>query len=139
MSVLPVQFIFARMDAFEQLKAEALAKRDRTIATAKAECSETLRVLRSIRGKLRQAKPTRSMVPLVKSGDLSDASAVVAAEAVLHERGPLTLIEIVAEILARGCRPGDKPRKLAENLRSGFKYHAERFTRNEGDLWSVSR
>ena len=126
------------MDAFEKLKAEATAKRDRAIARAKREYSETLATLRDVKYKLRRKPTKRNLAPQLVSNDFSGVSMVVAAEAILRERGPLTLLEIVAEAQARGCKREGDPRQLRELLRSGLKYHSTRFVRLEDGKWRLS-
>ncbi|MEN1682026.1 MAG: hypothetical protein AAGJ46_20795, partial [Planctomycetota bacterium] len=73
------------------------------------------------------------------SGELEGYTAVAAAEVVLAERGPLSLIELAAEVQARGCRAGDDPRRLVENLRGSLRYHAGRFVLDEDGRWCVAR
>ena len=102
------------MNAIEKLKVEAREKRDAAIKTAKLEYRITMQLIRDTAKKLRgQQYKTRLYRPIrprnPEDGPLAGYTAVAAAEVVLQERGPLTLIEIAAEIQARGCRPGDSP------------------------------
>ena len=127
----------AGRDAIEKLKADARKKRDQVIRQAKDEYSATLKALRLVKRKLRA--PTQRLHQKAITGDLTGLSSMAAAEAVLTELGPLSLEELAAQIQARGCRSGDEPRKLIENLRNGFKYHAKRgrFVRGEDGRWGV--
>ena len=125
------------MDAIEKLKFEARQKRDRAIKQAKADYSATLKAIRIAARKLRGPQ-TQSRVRRPESDEFDQMSAVAAAEVVLRERGPLTLYELAAEIQARGCRSGDDPRKLVENLRASMRYHVERFVRGEDGRWATS-
>lgn len=131
------------MDAIEKLKAEARAKRDAAIKTAKLDYRTTLALIAKTKRQLeRQPKSRlrRCFKPAPgASGELEGYTAVAAAEVVLAERGPLTLVEIAAEIQARGCRSGDDPRTLVENLRGSLKYHQGRFERGEDGRWQLVR
>ncbi len=122
------------MDAIEKLRFEAREKRDRAIKQAKAEYSDALKAIRSVKRKLRGTQP-QTRVRRPESSEFSAMSAVAAAEVVLRERGPLTLVEIAAEVQARGCRAADEPRKLINNLRASLKYHATRFELGKDGRW----
>ena len=60
-----------------------------------------------------------------------------AAEAVLRERGPLTLVEIAVEIQALGCRTLETPRQIVRAIREAFQYHADEFWQDADKRWSV--
>jgi len=56
-----------------------------------------------------------------------EATAIQAAEAVLAEGKPLTLIELTIEVMKRGCRATDDPKVVANAIRGSLSYHKRRF------------
>jgi hypothetical protein len=62
---------------------------------------------------------------------------VMAAESILKEGTPLTLVELTLEVQARGCRTGDNPRAVAHAIRGAFYYHRNRFQRDAKLRWSL--
>ena len=68
---------------------------------------------------------------------LRGMTATKAAETVLRESQPLTIIELVIALQRRGCRTYDNPRKVAKCLRSAFYYHRERFRQDAEKRWSI--
>jgi len=119
------------MTPIDKLKAAALARRDKIIGDARAEYRETMRQLRTIDRRLK--RPARPRRLLRTEGQLT---AVAAAEIVLRERGPLTLVEIAMAVQAMGVRAGDDPQVLLNNLRASFRYHEGRFVRGKDGRWN---
>ena len=68
---------------------------------------------------------------------LMGMTAIKAAETVLRESGPLTIVELVIALQSRGCRSFDDPRKLAKCLRSSFYYHRERIRKDRQGRWAL--
>jgi hypothetical protein len=68
---------------------------------------------------------------------LRHLTAIAAAEAVLRERGPLTLVEIAVELQILGCRTQDTPRQIMRSLRESFRYHKDKFKQDADKRWSV--
>jgi hypothetical protein len=62
---------------------------------------------------------------------------VQAGEAVLREGQPMTLVEIVMEIMDRGHRSYDQPRAVLHALRGSFRYHKGKFTQDAEGRWGI--
>jgi hypothetical protein len=120
---------------------EARARREKAIRAARAEYAavnaEISRLSRIVQ-KCTPAAPEARRV-LGKIGKpFSEMTAIQAAEAVLREGEPLRLTELTVEVMARGCRVGDDPRKVAHAIRSAMKYHKCRFVRDKAGRWGVA-
>lgn len=129
------------MNPIQQLRQDAIQKRDKAIAAARQEYSAAIRQIKLTERLLRD-KPNgrpKHRYPAVKAKNQSLAkhTAIGAAEAVLRELGPLTLVEIVLEMRLRGCRTEDDPRAIMRSVQTSFRYHADRFVRDAKGRWSV--
>ena len=128
------------MDEFRLLCQRAVAKRDKTIREARAEYSRTVREitkLARILGEREAAKIAVADRAIHKANGkpYRTLTAIQAAERVLSEGKPLTLVELTLEIQRRGCRAEDDPRAVFKSIRSGFYYHRGRFSRGEDGRW----
>ena len=132
------------MSPIEQLRKAAREKRDADIQRAKNEYRATMRELSSMArrlGKPGPRKPRRQPTepkPAPKDGDFSRLTVARAAELILLEGTPMTLVELAIEVQRRGCREGDDPRAVANAVRGAFQYHKDRFTRDAAGKWSLS-
>jgi len=130
------------MDGINLLKEEARAKRDKLIQYARNEYRLAIREIRTVERKLYSAD-SRRRVRLFKQfntvGDdsLQSATAIQAAEVVLREGKPLTLVELTIEVMTRGCRANDDPKVVANALRGSLSYHKGRFSRDGEGRWIV--
>ncbi len=131
------------MDGIKLLIAEARAKRDQAMREARHQYMLAIREIRAVDRKLRSAD-TRRRVRIFKhfnttGGDttLGEATAIQAAEVVLREGKPLTLVELTIEIMNRGCRASDDPKAVANAVRGSLFYHKGRFCRDGDGRWWV--
>ena len=131
------------MDTYQLLRSKAREKRDRLILHARAEYHQTVKeldkVLRSL-GEPGAIGCRYKGIQIRVCGDgqsLMGMTATKAAETVLRESGPLTIVELVIALQSRGCRSFDDPRKLAKCIRAAFYYHRERIRKDRQGRWSV--
>lgn len=132
------------MDTYELLRMKARERRDRIIKAARADYRRALKQIdKLLRALDDPADQCHRKVPTLqfKSADESNAlrhfTAIAAAEAVLNECGPMTLVELAVELQMRGCRTQDTPRQITRSLRESFRYHADRFRCDADKRWSV--
>jgi hypothetical protein len=128
------------MDEFRLLCQRAVAKRDKTIREARAEYSRTLREIAHLAQLLGEAEASKLAVEdrainKANGKPYRRLTAIQAAERVLSEGKPLTLVELTLEVQRRGCRSEDDPRAVFKSIQSGFYYHRGRFQRGEGGKW----
>ena len=119
------------MNTIEELRRQAKAHRDETIQLARQAYRQTMADLDRIA--VRMDKPIRKHWSPLAEGLSSTAH----AEAILRERGPLTVLEIAVEAQARGYRPGEPARRITHVLRGVLRYHRTRFVRI-GEKWALA-
>lgn len=129
------------MNPIEQLREDARAKRDKALHEARAEYRATIRQLKILQRLMREPgdeKP-RYVIARQTPADTSfcTLTAVKAAETVLRELGPLSLVDIVLTIQSRGCRYADAPRAVMNAVRTGFRYHHDKFTQDAEGRWGI--
>jgi predicted transcriptional regulator len=126
------------MKPLDQLRKDALARRDKLVREAMREYRQTLRELHAVARRLGQQLPRtdrRHRSP-EDAKDFTQMSVREAAEAVLREMGPLRLTDLTDEVMRRGCRKGDYPRAVGHAIYSALRYHRGRFRVNHGQ-WEV--
>ncbi len=125
------------MTPLEQLREKARVKRDKAIHKARQEYRVTVAEIRSMARRLGCRLP--SNIPRQSKsdhgGDYSKMTVRQAAESVLLDAGPLTMTELTLEVMQRGCRSDDSPRAVAHAIDGVFRYHVERFSRDEEGRW----
>lgn len=129
------------MDAIDQLKAQAAAKRDAAILKANQDYRHDMREIRAV---ARLFKPIKKLSlgpknprPAKTDTTFRNLTTIQAAEAVLGEGKPLRLVELVIEIQSRGCRSSDDPRAVLRAIRASFTYHKGKFTQDAEGRWGV--
>jgi hypothetical protein len=120
----------AGMDAIDRLKAQALARRDAAVRAAELDYAHALKEIRAVARRIARDSPRPRSQKRFKRG-----SAVALAEAILRERGPLTLLELAVAVQEAGFRAAN-PRALVSNLRAAMRYHGTRFWERAG-VWGV--
>ena len=131
------------MNPIEVLYADARAKRDRAIQQARAEYHLNIQDIRAISRKLRChgtkkpkynafRKPVRAL-----NHSCRELTVIAAAELVLREGKPMTLVELTLEVQRRGCRTNDDPHAVLSAINSSFQYHRDRFKRDADARWSL--
>jgi hypothetical protein len=125
------------MNAFEQLRQQARTKRDKAIEAARTEYVDTLCEISKLVRTLHRKNTKTRRYRVADYQSFSDMTAIRAAEVVLLEGKPLTIVEIVLEVQGRGCRTGDDPRRVANAILSSLYYHRNRFRRDEKGRWSL--
>lgn len=128
------------MDAYDQLRAKAAEKRDAAIKKARTEYGEAIRQIAKLKRRfaVRTPKPPKyRTVRPSKGRPYRGLTTVQAAERILAEGMPLTLVELTLEVQARGCRSEDDPRRVANALKTALRYHPERFRLGDDDRWAV--
>lgn len=110
------------MDDLKQLLNAAKARRNATIQQAREHYAQTVRALQKA---ARRPTPPRKRY-YRPDGDLSKLNTRQAAEVVLRELGPLTLVEITIEVMKRGCRSGKNPRVVSNAIFCALTYHKKR-------------
>jgi hypothetical protein len=119
------------MSSIDDLRRDARAYRDEAIRIARRDCRRTLADLDRIAK--RMGKPLQTHW----SPQADGLSSTDHAQAILTERGPLTLLEIAALAQARGFRTGEPPQRIMHVLRTSMKYHRTRFVRI-GEKWALA-
>ena len=127
---------YGGMDGIEQLKREALAKRNATILAAKREYHTALREIAALQRKLGVRRPGRRRK--VDPSDYSLLKASVVAREILLEGKPMSRVELTLEVQRRGCRKLDDPRAVAKAIDSGLAYHRRQFRKDENGRWVVN-
>jgi hypothetical protein len=122
------------MDGIEQLKRDALLKRNAAILAAKREYHAALKEIKALQSKLGLKRPGRPRK--IVASDYSGLKATTVAREVLLEGKPMTLAELTIEVQRRGCRSADDPRAVAKAIRSGLRYGG-RFKRGRDGRWEV--
>ena len=132
------------MKALEQLRREALVRRNASILLAREQYRETLECVKLLE---RKAKAIETRKPRKRKyrgfashgGDFSKMTTRQAAELVLRDSGPLRLVELTVNVMQLGCRTDENPRTVANSIRCSLLYHAKqgRFFRDEVGRWSV--
>jgi hypothetical protein len=131
------------MNPIERLKADAALKRDTAIHKARMDYRLAMREIRAVARLLREPgtpkpRPESPRIrPAVRDSSFRTLTAINAAETVLREGTPLTLVELVIELQSRGCRSSDDPRALLHAIRSAFAYHRDKFLRDCEDRWTL--
>ncbi len=128
------------MDGIELLKSEAREKRDKAMRKARHEYMMAVREIRAVERKLRSAETRRRVrqfqhFHILQDESLKEATAIQAAEVVLREGKPLTLVELTIEVMKRGCRSMDDPKVVANAIRGSLTYHKGRFFRDLEGRW----
>jgi hypothetical protein len=132
------------MDAYSILRAEAKRKRDIAIAEAKAQYGAAIREIDRLGRKLNATgRRSRYTAKICGRSGFNRQYGVkltitATADAVLRDMGPLHIAALVLEIQRQGCRPGDDPRHLAKCVKSAFRYHSERFRKDEVGRWMIA-
>jgi hypothetical protein len=124
------------MDPIDQLKADALKRRNEAILAAKREYHAALREIARLKRKLKLRKPDKPRKP--SPGDFFREKASVLAREILREGRPMSLVELTLEVQRRGCRTHDDPRALAHVIAEGLRYHKREFPRDEKGRWGVT-
>jgi hypothetical protein len=119
------------MSTIDDLRRDARAYRDAKIRIARQECARTMADLDRIAK--RMGKPLQTHW----SPQADGLSSTDHAQAILTERGPLTVLEITVEAQARGYRPDEKPRRVTHAIRATLLYHKTRFVR-VGEKWALA-
>jgi len=126
------------MNAYQQPRQQAREQRDSVILKARSEYRQSISEIDTLERRVTGKKPQRSTVSRVlscKGKPFCEVTVTKAAELILSEGKPLTLVELVLEIQRRGCHAGDDPRKLVHSLQSAFYYHRDRFRKGEAGRW----
>jgi hypothetical protein len=124
------------MDGIEQLKRDALLKRNAAILAAKREYHATLKEIKALQDKLGIKRPGRPRK--IVASDYSGLKVAAVAREVLLEGRPMTLAELTIEVQRRGCRSLDDPRAVADAINSGLRYGG-RFRRGKDGRWGVAK
>jgi len=128
------------MNAYQQLRQQAREQRDSVILKARSKYRQSISEIDTLERRVTGKRPRRlaaSRVLNCKGKPFSEVTVTKAAELILSEGKPLTLVELVLEIQRRGCHADDNPRKLVHCLQSAFYYHRNRFRRDEAGRWWV--
>jgi len=124
------------MNAYKHLRQQSREQRDNAILKARDDYRQSIEEIDSLERKLAGKRPRTSSRVLGCNGKpFSEVTVTKAAELILSEGEPLTLVELVLEIQRRGCHADDNPRKIAHCIRSAFYYHRNRFRRDEAGRW----
>jgi hypothetical protein len=133
------------MDAYKQLLAQARQKRDNAIQAARDEYRQSVKEIKQVCRTVGLRRPSGARQPSQRKLRRSNGkpfcglSIVEAAERVLLEGRPLTLIELAVAMRERGYSIGDDPRKFTNALRAAMRYHPGRFVRGKDGRWAVAR
>ena len=129
------------MNTLEQLVREARKRRDDSIALARDHYKLSIKSIKHAARESRAAAPRnrrkRRKTTPNHGGDYSKMTTREAAELVLLERGPLSIIELTLDVMSRGCRAGDCPRAVGHAIRNALRYHEGRFFRDSEGRWVV--
>lgn len=132
------------MNPIQKLRQDALEKRDKAIKKARTDYRVAMRELKSIERLLRaeDAKKPRYHFNKIKGFESDDTSlrtmtVAMAAETVLREGKPMTLVDLTMEVQRRGCRTIDDPRAVLHAIRASFRYHRDKFVRNGEGRWAI--
>jgi hypothetical protein len=89
------------MDGFEQLKRNALLKRNEAILKARREYHAMLKEKTTLQRRMNAKRPGRP-----RKSDASDFPGLASrvAREILLEGKPMTLVELTLEVQRRGCR-----------------------------------
>jgi len=129
------------MNAYQLLYAKAREKHTAAIDKANEEYHRGLVEIDRLLASMGVSRPPRPRYTAphsaVADGDsLAGMTTYKAAEHVLRENQPLTMVELTIEVQRRGCRTDDDPRKVAHCIRGSFFYHRGEFRRDgEGRWW----
>jgi hypothetical protein len=121
------------MDAIEQLRQQALLRRNAAILQAKREYHAALKEINALNRKLGVKRPGR---PRKATGEVSTLKASAVARQILSEGTPMNLVELTLEVQRRGCRPLDDPRLVAKAIRQGLAHFGREFRTDEAGRWS---
>lgn len=122
------------MDGIEQLKREALLKRNTAILAAKREYHAALKEIKALQRKLGLKRPGRPRKNT--ASDNSGLKATTVAREILLEGKPMTLAELTIEVQRRGCRSLDDPRAVAHAIDSGLRYGGK-VRKGKDGRWTV--
>lgn len=131
------------MNPIEVLYADARAKRDSAIQKARAEYALDVRDIRAIARKLRSHGSKKPRYPAfrnpvrARNHSCRELTVIGAAELILREGEPMTLVELTIEVQRRGCRTNDDPHAVLSAINSSFRYHRDRFRKDGKGLWSL--
>ncbi|QEG34860.1 HTH domain-containing protein [Bythopirellula goksoeyrii] len=127
------------MGDLKQLIKAARSRRNATIQQAREHYAQTVRALQKAARKTSTRRKRHYRPNPDQGGDFSKLNTREAAESVLRELGPLTLVEITVEVMRRGCRSGENPRVVANAIFCALRYHEERgrFSRDGEGRWSI--
>jgi hypothetical protein len=120
------------MDGIDQLRRQALLRRNAAILQAKREYHAALKEIKQLARKLTVKQPGRPRKS--DASDLSGLRAGAVARAILREGTAMTTVELTLEVQRRGCRSLDDPRIVAKAVREGLKRHRE-FRKDEKGRW----
>jgi len=124
------------MDGIEQLRRQALLRRNATILQAKREYYAALKEIKTLGRKLGFKQPGRPRK--TPASDMLGIRAGEMARAILREGVPMTVVELTLEVQRRGCRSLDDPRIVAKAVREGLKRHRLEFRKDETGRWGVA-
>jgi hypothetical protein len=128
------------MDAYETLRRDAKKARDVAIALARARYKRAVNHINQLQSGMGTCKFPMQVSKIRRSPvdtPFNKLTMLEAAERVLLERGPLSVVELTVEIQGRGLRANDLPYKVAAAIKSAFHYHKDRFVRDETYRWIV--
>lgn len=124
------------MDGFEQLKRQALLKRNAAILKARREYHAMLKEIKTLQRTMNAKRPGRP-----RKSDASDFSGLQVAKVareILREGKALTIVELTLEVQRRGCRALDDPRIVARAVRTGLRYHGREFRKDGAGRWFLA-
>jgi hypothetical protein len=131
------------MNPIQQLIADARTKRDSAITKARMDYRATMREIKSLQHRLRATKEKKPRYVKPRKADPKspyfNMTTIQAAELVLREGKPLTLVELVVEVQERGCRMADDPRRVMRAIQGSLKYHSDRFRQDCEGRWSIEQ
>ncbi len=131
------------MTTLKQLLLAARQRRNAAISQARRHYDETVHALKQASREKRvivRFKPRKRKYRASSNhgGDYSKMTTRQAAELVLMDCGPMTLVELTIEVQGRGCRTGDSSRDVSQAIRSSLFYHEGRFSRDGEGRWAAT-
>lgn len=133
------------MTPFEQLREVAARLRNLNQKKADLEFRFAMRVIteleRNYKPAIRRRRQFSGTVIRLSRPDspYRRMTTIQAGERVLREGKPMALVDLTIEIMNRGHRSADEPRKVMRALRASFDYHRRRFTQDSEGRWEVSQ
>jgi len=129
------------MDAYRTLLAKARATYDKALEKARKDYKQAKRDIRrlhrSVEGRPYIATPANKRNVRRTDKPYSEITTIEAADRILSEGTPLTIVELVLEIQRRGCRPKVRPARMANSLMGSLQYHCARFRRDAEGRWAA--